>query len=98
MGLKEFREKSIFSAVCLAEKWELGPNIQHTSYEEATEFRRDPTVPFDPGSLGFTQLGHLFLSGDSTRHLELWDNSVLQYTEHLCPFSVPQSPSPGKGW
>lgn len=54
MGLKEFRERSIFSAVCLAEKWELGPNIQHTSYEEVTEFRRDPTVPFDPGSLGFT--------------------------------------------
>lgn len=54
MGLKEFRERSTFSAACLTEKWELGPNIQHTSNEEATEFSSDPNVMFDPATLGFT--------------------------------------------
>lgn len=83
MGLKEFRERSTFSAAYLAEKWELGPNIQHTGHDEATEFSRNPAVPFDPDSLGFIQLGHILLSGDTTGHLELWGNSFLQYTEHL---------------
>lgn len=84
MGLKEFRERSTFSAACLAEKWELGLNIQNTSHEEATELSGDPTVPFDPATLGFTHLGYILLSRDTTGHLELWGNSALQFTEHLC--------------
>lgn len=89
MGLKEFRERSTFSAACLAEKWELGPNIQHTSHKKATEFGRDLTVLFDPDGLGFTQLGYILLSGDTTGYLEPWGNSALQNTEHLCHILSP---------
>lgn len=90
MGLKEFRERSTFSAAYLAEKWEHCPNIQHTSHEEATEFRRDPTVHltqpvWDSHILGhILSTGHILPSDDTKGHLELWGNSALQSTEHLC--------------
>lgn len=98
MGLKEFRERSTCSGAYLAEKWQLCPNIQHKSHEEATEFSRDPTLPFDPASLGgFTHFGTHFALDDTTGHLELWGNSALQYTEHLCHSLSPKTSLSRKG-